>query len=294
MTAKSIIEKATPGQRKQIKRFANEIVARAISKGIEGKPFDIDSAQKIIENGGDFQADVIKSIEKYLYPVGYNPHGLVEQMVALERLFPGICCKGNQKTKDQLREIGGQPLPPHAEGYFLIPRWQAVASTYVEAVEIVLSLIKQTHKGVFYNLFDERLEGLYCYCNRSWRTDRFLEKFDGQLEGCNTLIVPALFSIQKMEQADRWTAERFLGKNEFSLGAFETGCIMLTHPEWLKDFDYLGITKIAGECFECGDGGIDNVDYLGFGAGKVLHWGWNWVCNPYEYCCLAVGFLPKK
>ena len=158
MTMETLITTVTDGQKKQVKRFAEDAVDRAIAEGL----LDKDGIQKLIENGDEFQAHIIAGIKdllvsnqfadeevesSYAYPKGYKVKGITDQTNILRQLFPGIGF-ADEKLADQ-------PLPPNAEGWFAIPKWEKFAPTYGEAVEKVLAMIGSKRK--FYNYRDGQL-----------------------------------------------------------------------------------------------------------------------------------------
>ena len=60
MTMETLITTVTDGQKKQVKRFAEDAVDRAIAEGL----LDKDGIQKLIENGDEFQARIVTGIKE--------------------------------------------------------------------------------------------------------------------------------------------------------------------------------------------------------------------------------------
>lgn len=163
---------------------------------------------------------------------------ITERVAVLRELLPGI---GFADEK-----LAEHPLPPKAIGWFAIPRWQKIAPTYGEAVEIVLDLIKKQRKGNFQNLY-KRKGGLWkflcslfkrkkekpCLC-RHERTHQMLQALGNQQNGYDILVVAVQFDSRYMGWSVRQAREVF-DENEFGLGAFEIGCIILTDPERFRD-----------------------------------------------------------
>ena len=93
----SITSSVTDGQKKQVKRFAEDAIDRAFAEGV----LDKDGIQKLIENGDEFQADILASIRKlsvsnqfadeevqsnYTYPPEYTgPKPIEDQIKALQK-----------------------------------------------------------------------------------------------------------------------------------------------------------------------------------------------------------------
>ncbi len=135
----------TPGQKKQYKRFVEDAADKAFAEiGL-----DKDGLQKLIGNGDEFQSRIVAAVRElsvnnqfadeevessYGYLSGYQPKGITEQTNRLRELFPGI-----GYADEKLSEAD---LPPNTEGWFAIPRWQKIASTYGEAVQKVFNLIR--------------------------------------------------------------------------------------------------------------------------------------------------------
>ena len=68
-----------------------------------------------------------------VYPPTYRVRPVEAQVIDLRKLFPslGAC---NEK-------LARRPLPEGAEAWFAIPRWQALAPSYNEAVEILIGVL---------------------------------------------------------------------------------------------------------------------------------------------------------
>ncbi len=99
--SRTLIIAITDGQKKQIKRFAEDAIERAIADGLLNKS----SAQELIENGDAFQSRIMTGIRdlatrnqfaneevrsSYEYPGGYGVAGIAEQVNILRHLFPRI------------------------------------------------------------------------------------------------------------------------------------------------------------------------------------------------------------
>ena len=265
MTTQSI----TSGQEKQYKRFVED----AAEKALKEVGLDKDGLQKLIENGDEFQARIITGIRElsvsnqfsdeevassYGYLSGYKPKGITEQTNILRQLFSGI---GYADEK-----LADQPLPANAEGWFAIPRWQKVAKTYGEAAEKVLELIKQQHKGKFYNWREGKLGEQYL--RQHERTAKKLHVLGDQQKDYDILVVPAQFGLRHRGRSVRRAREVFTA-NEFGLGAFEIGCMLLTHPERLVSYDDLWIDCAGDEYAPDAGGGFSYAPFFFFLDGEV-------------------------
>ncbi|HUW71816.1 MAG TPA: hypothetical protein VMV66_01310 [Candidatus Humimicrobiaceae bacterium] len=288
MTTKSI----TSGQTKQYKRFVEDAADKALAE----VGLDKDGLQKLIENGDEFQARIIAGIRelsvsnqfadeevesRYGYLSGYKPKGITEQTNILRQLLPGIGFADEKLVE--------QPLPPNAEGWFAIPKWQSVAKTYNEAVEKVLELIKKQRKGKFYNWREGKL-GVQ-YLRQHERTVKKLETLAEQQKGYDILVVAAQFGFRHRGRSVRRAREVFTA-NEFGLGAFEIGCILLTHPERLQHYDDLWIDCAGDEYAPDAVGGFSDAPCFYFYDGEV-EFGASWFGSAHDVYGSVSGFLPQ-
>jgi hypothetical protein len=265
------ITSITDGQKKQYLRFVEDAAERALAEiGL-----DKDSIQKLIENGDEFQADIVASIGKhsisnqfaneevesrYGYLSGYRkPKGITEQTNILRQLFPGV---GFADEK-----IAEQPLPPNTEGWFAIPKWETMAATYGEAVQKVFDMIKKTRGGKFYNWREGQLGPQYL--RQSAKSVKAFQKLGTEQKDHDILVVAAQFGLRHRGRSVR-RAREVMNASEFGLGAFAIGIMLLTHPERLKHYDDLWI-DCAGDEFSCyGAGGrFDGAPYFYFRGGEV-------------------------
>jgi hypothetical protein len=252
-------------------------------------------AQRLNEHGNELKAGIAKLIAElsvtdrfkdeearssYGYLSGYKPQPIADQIARLCELFPGI--GGYAENAD------GHALADGAEGWFAIPRWDKIAPTYGEAVQKVLDLIKQTRNGKFYNyregqLGPDRLK-------QSDRTVAAFEKF-GEDQGDDILIIPAQFGIRHRGRSVRRAREVFVG-NEFGLGAFAIGIMLLTHPERLQNVDDLWIDCSGDEYAPGADGGFSGAPIFSFRGGEV-EFGGRWLDSADGRCGSASGFVPQ-
>ncbi len=290
-------ENATAGQIKQINRFGSD----AIEKVLGELGLDNPGAQSVIEHGDEFAeairiatiaslkdlsvSDKFKDEEvesNYGYLSGYQPKGITEQTNRLRELFPGI---GYADEK-----IAEGELPKHAEGWFAIPKWQTVAPTYNEAVQKVLDMIKQTRDGKFYNYREgeigpDRLR-------QSAKSASVFQKLSDEQKDHNILVVPAQFGIRHRGRSVRRTREVFAG-NEFGLGAFAIGIMLLTHPERLQHYDDLWIDCAGDEYAPGADGAFSSAPFFSFDGGQVKFVD-GWVGSAVGFYGSASAFVPQK
>jgi hypothetical protein len=254
MTTQSITS-VTAGQKKQYLRFVED----AAEKALKEVGLDKDGLQKLIENGDEFQLHIITGIREfsvrnrfadeeveseYGYLSGYQLKPVSDQIARLKELFPELL------TADV--EIANQRLPPDAEGWFAIPRWEKIAPTYNAALEKVFAFISQTRGGQFYNYREGNLGPNRL--RQHTRTVAKWKKLGDQQAGHDILIVPAQFGLRHRGRSVRRSREVMSG-SEFGLGAFAVGIMLLTHPERLAHYDDLWIDCAGDEYDDPDDGG---------------------------------------
>ena len=288
--------RATPGQIKQISRFA----ADAVEKVLADFGPDHSGAQRVIEHGNEFASAICEATlaalkelsvsdkfkdeevkSSYGYLSGYKPKSISEQQACLRKLFP-------QLESPDLK-LDEETVSGPAEGYFAIPRWKKIAPTYCEAVQTVLRLLKKARKGSLCNFREDELSAEQLR-EHSRKSAAFQKLGDEQTER-DVLIVPAQFGLFHRGRSVRRTREVFRA-GEFGLGAFEVGIMLLTHSDRLQYCNDLWI-DCAGDEFSPGaDGRFPRAPLFRFGGGE-LSFVARGVGGPAAYCGSASGFLPQ-
>ncbi|MGC9602919.1 MAG: hypothetical protein ABSF47_00365 [Minisyncoccia bacterium] len=290
----------TPGQKKQVKRFIQDLNEEVAEIAVEKAGFNKDSLQCFLGRGDEYRSAMLEfSIakvkelsvsnqfaseevsSKYGYLSGYKPKGITEQTNILRQLIPGI---GFADEK-----LAEQPLPANAEGWFAIPKWQSVAPTYGEAVQKVLDLIKKTRDGKFYNYREGQLGPKNL--RQSEKSAKIFQKLGEEQKDHDILVVAAQFGILHRGRSVRRALE-VMKDNQFGLGAFAVGIMILTHPERLQNYDDLWI-DCAGDEFSPGaDGVFGRAPRFGFDDGRV-RFGARWVGAAGDACGSASGFVSQ-
>jgi hypothetical protein len=234
---------------------------------------DDEHAQRLIENGGEFQVSLREALEShsatnqfadeevassYGYPSGYKPKGITEQTNRLRELFPGIGYANEQ--------LAQQPLPEGAEGWFAIPRWQKVAPTYAEAVQKVLDLLKAQRKGSFHNYREGQIDAQHL--RQSAKTVKMFQALGEQQKDHDILVVPCQFGKRHAGRSVR-RAREVMPVSEFGLDAFSIGIMLLTHPERLQDYSDLWIDAPGDEFSGGGGSSFDHAPCFPFDGGKL-------------------------
>ncbi|MCK5059831.1 MAG: hypothetical protein KAR00_01630 [Candidatus Pacebacteria bacterium] len=282
--SQTLITTITEGQKKQIKRFAEDAVDCAIAKGILNK----DGIQRLIENGGDFQSHIAAGIKEfsasnqyaneevnshYTYPKGYKIKGITEQTNILRQIFPGV---GYADEK-----LAERPLPANAEGWFAIPRWERMSPTYGEAVQIVFGMIKRTRNDKFYTPCPLDL-------NRRVQTVAMLKNIGDQQRGSDILVIPAQFGVRYRGMSVRRVRE-IVDTLEFGMGVFQVAIMLLTHPERFQQFYNLWI-DCAGDDYIFDT--VHAAPYFSFRYNKV-RFSTRWVGKQDVKFGSISGFVPK-
>jgi hypothetical protein len=181
-------------------------------------------------------------VEAHGKPSAYVPNDLLVQAGLLRKYLGAVGWADIS--------VASHPLPKGAEGWFAIPRWENVASTYCGAVEKVFTALMKARKGNFFNYHEGMLSSLFLreskYAEEYWARVRTAQPERG------ILVVAAQFGMRyryRSVREARWAMQ----KNEFGLGAFAIGCMLLTHPKRLQRWDDLWIDcpgdKVGGaEC----------------------------------------------
>ena len=220
-------------------------------------------------------------VSNYSYPDGYSAKPLTKQIGTLAELF-GLDGEKALAFAENLPE-----LPEGAEGWFAIPKWQAVASTYGEAVENMFALIgggrgfknwREGKLGKQYLRQSERAEQVFA---------RLCEQQDGDI-----LIIPAQFSLRHRGRSVR-RARAVFTESEFGLGSFAVGCMLLTHPEREQVWEQLHIDCSGDEYAPAGDGKFVSAPFFDWGDGK-LRFSTGWTGNADKQYGSASGFAPQS
>jgi hypothetical protein len=223
------------------------------------------------------------------YFSGYKKLELVfDQVKVLKARYPQL---GDNPT------VGGEPgdVLKGAEGWFALPNlWRpepALSGTYNDHVVGVFDLIKQDRNVKFHNFRDGQLgpERL----RQSVVTEAALRKLSEVQGHPDILVVSCQFGITQRGRSVRRACEVMVDQNQFGLGSFAVGIMLLTHPDRLKHNDDLWI-DCAGDEFDEPDAGgrIVRAPYFRFFDGSVM-FGAHWSDRAYGYCGSASGVLPQ-
>jgi hypothetical protein len=246
-----------------LKKSLEEAVSQAYLEAIQ--QLDRQSAQTVLDLDKKLASEVAASVveiiqrhtasDKYkdeevgsnrVYPPTYRVRPIEAQVTELRKLFPSL--------GDCMEKMARKPVPEGAEAWFAIPRWQALASTYNEATELLLGVLATRRKVS--NRVLGRLGPTYL---RQGERSKLAEKIlADQQVGCDILVVAAQAGLLHRGCSARRTRVAMAG-NEFGLGVFAFGCMLLTHPERLSTGDTLMIDCGGDEYSVRGDYTFDRV-----------------------------------
>ena len=187
-----------------------------------------------------------ETVSRREYPLSYKVRPIEAQVTELRKAFPSL---GNCMEK-----LAHKPLPDGAEAWFAIPRWEALAPKYGEAVEMLLMEIASKRR------FDNRIVGKLgpLFLRQSERSTLAEKILREQQPGCDILVVAAQAGLLHRGCSARRSRVAMAG-NEFGLGAFSVGSMLLTHPERLSHAETLMIDCGGDEYSLRGDGQFDRV-----------------------------------
>lgn len=253
----------TDQQNLQLQEFLGDAVKEAYQTAIE--QLDRQSAQTVLEMNRTLKSEVAERVVEIIqrhtvsnkykdeevgskreYPLTYRVRPVEAQVTELRKLFPSVGSCNERLSR--------KPLPDGAEAWFAIPRWQAVAPTYNEAVENMLEVLATKRK--FSNRIIGRLNDKYLrQSERSKLAERILSE---QQQGQDFLVVAAQAGMLHRGSSARRTRVAMAG-NEFGLGVFAFGCMLLTHPERLSNGETLMVDCSGDEYSVRGDHTFDRV-----------------------------------
>ncbi|MDR3741969.1 MAG: hypothetical protein P4L40_23360, partial [Terracidiphilus sp.] len=186
-----------------------------------------------------------------VYPPSYKVRPIEAQVSDLLKIFPSL--RGCHE------KLARRELPAGAEAWFAIPRWQSLAPTYNEAVELMIGVLGAKRR--FSNRIVGKLGEMYLR-----QTERCLLAngiLNEQQPGSDILVVGAQAGMLHRGSSARRTRVAMAG-NEFALGVFSIGCMLLTHPERLSTSDALMIDCGGDEYSVRGDNTWDRVPLFDF------------------------------
>ncbi len=252
------------------------VVARGLQSIVEAT--EVSSALPVVKSPF-FVSEEVKS--NYGYPSGYAVKPVCEQLVTLSKHFNGLDTQGVLACSKELPD-----LPAGAEGWFAVPRPELVAKSYNEAALKVLDLVGKTR--TFYNCRKGNLGPKYL--RLSERTAVALQMIGERQKG-DFLLIPAQFGLTHRGRSTRRVRVVY-APNEFGLGSFIVGCMILSHPERLVQWEQLHIDCPGDEYSPDADGVFSHASCFDFGGGEVEFYT-IWVVSAHKLFGSASGFVSQ-
>lgn len=174
------------------------------------------------------------------YPEGYSHPALRVQAARLQAAFPELSVASMREAPEgelfpeELRERG-------AEGWFAVPRWQAVAPTYVEATARVFDMLVE--RGVMHP-WRNGMASLDI--KEDAVTREAMEEF-GRSQNGDYIVFPGQFGRHYRGLSGKQVALRSRSEKAdiFPLDPFTIGAMLLAAPE---RFDHVGSRDLAITC----------------------------------------------
>jgi hypothetical protein len=258
-------------------------VQRLIEEDTEMDDVIIDAILDVVRSHSVTNQSADEETEsEYGYLSGYAPKDITTQTNRLRELFTGIGYADEQIAQGELLA--------NAEGWFAIPKWQTMAQTYGEAVQMVLDKIKQTRDGKFYNYCKNLLDPKHL--RQSAKSEKAWEAIAEQQPKHDIMVVQAQFGLVHRGRSVR-RAREVMSANQFGLGAFAVGIMLLTHPERLQNYDDLYMDCAGDEFRPEADGGFGGAPCFDFRGGGGVEFGTSWVSDASARCGSASAFLPQ-
>jgi len=253
----------TEQQNRQLWEYLSEAVERAHKTAIE--QLDQQSVQTVLEAEQKLKSEVaeliVKAVERHtvsdkykseesgsdrVYPPTYRVRPVEAQVTEIRKVFPNL---GGCQEKLAHRQV-----PQGAEAWFAIPRWQALAPAYNQAAEVLIDAVAARRR------FSNRLIGKLgeTYLRQTERTKLAERILADQQQDSDILVVAAQAGMLHRGSSARRTRAAVAG-NEFGLGVFAFGCMLLTHPERLSTCETLMVDCCGDEYSAHGDYTFDRV-----------------------------------
>jgi hypothetical protein len=260
-------------QNELLKRALNDAMQKAYQTAIE--QLDRHSAQLILDRDKKLTAELVDLVVEIIhrnttsdlykdevspskreYPDTYRVKPIEAQVTELRKIFP------NLKTCNE--KLARRPLPEHAEAWFAIPRWEVVAPTYNEAVEQMIAALSSKRR--ISNRIPERMGPKYL---RQSQRSQLAEKVLAEQQPGNDILVVGAQTGMKYRGCSARRARVLMEGNEFGLGTFAMGCLLMLHPERLSSLETLMIDCSGDEYAFQGGLAYDRVPLFDYDVGGI-------------------------
>lgn len=282
-------EMITPGQVKNFRRLGEDaldgevnitkrVAQRALGRGNEVMAGYLDLIRELGENPHN------KEASNYGYPKGYSGAKELEEQATILR----------EQYQFPLKPLASvKTLPVGAEGLWVIPLIQGIVPLQCEhpynyGVDFVLERLGQSRK--FRNW--RQGETSHLYLRQSERTLRLWNQLTlMQGSGELTPVVPIQFGMTHRGESVDYAREDVLD-NEFLLGAYHVGVMLLTHPEREQVWEQLHIDCGGDEFAPAADGRFVSAPIFDWFDGGLL-FNTDWARSANRQGGSASGFVPQ-
>jgi len=213
----------------------------------------------------------------YGYPPEYKIKKIEEQLETIKNCF-------NLGSPKERLSVPKCLLPLGADGWFVVPKVEEIASSYEEAVNRLLILISEKRQIKIKKP---------SYLHRYPDTSKKIENLYAREKNC-FIIIPA--QMGKLYAGKSVRRARKLFAHEFGLGSFEILSILITHPDRLvNDFNlYIDAAgdecELSNVCFNGDNSGVPCIGINGF-SGSTLFFTSRTPSFPHPQYGSATGFI---
>ncbi len=165
-----------------------------------------------------------------------------EQVLRMRALFPTVARLGPRKVVSRLL---------HGHHGLCIPRWECIAPTYSEALQIVLDKLRQQLEAKFRKQYDLKPKSAQLHLGD--QTNGLYQQLRENQPGADLLLVPAEFNIYNPYPADE---VKKAGEQGAKMGAFAVCAMLLAHADLLDEYTDIQV-NIEGD--EHGQDGEDPI-----------------------------------
>jgi hypothetical protein len=209
---------------------------KAVETQLSSANVSYEEAHKLIASSTVFQkhfknATFAAFRELYLKPKHASneylgPEAVDHQLERIRFLFPEIGGANSaflSKLKSGEISYDPQGFLEKDRGFWCIPRWESIASTYSEAVRTIFTLLKESFGGKFSASASSQIDE-HCLKESKYKREMMQKLFEQQ--GSDVLIMEAQFGDRYAGMIAKQVRAR-MASNEFCLGIYEVAIMLL-------------------------------------------------------------------
>jgi hypothetical protein len=241
-----------------------------VSEAFDGLGLIPARVRQLYENRPELRRDLEELLSRYTtydrfagYDSGYRRiKTFEEQLRILHPYFPEYV-DPNDMIAPQARIAG-------AEGCFLMLDRRVLGPSYSEAVKKLFNALNEQHSGQFENRLVDPLDEMHL--RQATSKERIFAYLASKESDHPILVLQAQFGLRYRDYAGTEVFGK-MTKNEFPLGVYEVGNMLLTHPECLQTEDDPWIDCPGDELYLEGYGSMVMVPYFCVDKGGKLTFG---------------------